>query len=71
MIRTIAADLGLNGRCALLLAVDVALFIAAIAWKVDALYGAVAVLAFAAGALWDREVCCDECGTSLEADRSV
>lgn len=68
MIRNLAADLGITIRCALLSVAAITLFTLAIAWKAAELYGIALVLAFTAGVVWDREIRCDACGTSLETE---
>lgn len=66
LTRTLTTQLGLTVRCAALLALTVIAMILAVTTGVAALYGAVGVLAFLAGTTWDRQVSCDDCGTSLE-----
>jgi TRAP-type C4-dicarboxylate transport system permease large subunit len=66
MIRHLTAELGLTGRCAVLIALALTVLILAMVLTAAELYGAAAVLAFLAGTTWDREIRCDACAESLE-----
>lgn len=67
-MRHLTAHLGLTARCAALLALAVTALILAMVLETGALYGIAAAAAFAAGAAWDRQILCDDCGTSLQEE---
>lgn len=63
----LASELGITTqRCAFLTLAAIALFVIAMVTGYATLYGLAVVAAFAAGATWERSICCDECGSSLE-----
>lgn len=65
-MRHLLTRLGLTAPCIALTAAALVAVVAAELLDVWVLIGVAVAAAWAAGACWDREICCDRCGTSLE-----